>query len=1095
MAQQDASPSKTGSLPPKSREVRLGLVMYGGVSLAIYINGVAREFYRAVRGESVYKLIKAFTDSDIVVDIISGTSAGGINGILLGYALSNKADFSTTAELWRNAGNIGTLMHDPSKLGEENLSVLDGEGYFQRQVQEAFRKMDDAGAKLRTEDGDWKADSIDPSPVDELDVFITSTDLDGMVYTWFDAEQHAVDVKDHRAMFQLKFRSGRKNDFTAGGDPLGASTADYHRALAKLFRMTSCFPAAFPPVRLLKKAKDARKEENYLKDWEKPDGLIVRWGNIDKDESYFLDGGVLDNKPFTHTIREIFYRLAHRRVMRKLFYVEPDPEIFADDTPATRANVIQAVQRALISVPGYESISDDLKLLAAHNKRVGRYQRLLGLHRGDRAGALMKAAAESKSSLDGKSLQFIARMRQHEERDPPDPITVKVSGQSPSLKPAAATDGDVSRYATARLVTLSERAVRGILKDQGHNRKIDQSAQQSAAALYGQFDDWSDTDDPHGDRTLHSFDVYFRLRRLFHVLYACDDAGLEDTDADALRQQVQRCIGRQIRLLEIVRAAMEKVVDDGEFQWQEHPEQAWGTARQAYVTLLDESQDGILPQGYQAAWTDGKVSERWLDQGSLNEVYERLFGDRKPNSPEGRIARALRGVKAGLSVGAPQRFLGVLAVTDACERRMLRQFDQAATKISEHAGLPRLKETYDSFMELDADLFTLETFADLQEKDVIDTVRISPRDAQRAFSKLELKQKVAGDAIFHFGGFFKKSWRANDILWGRLDASCQLVECLLDRNRVREVIASAKHRKALQDGTRAGGDLHPEKLFPKGLPETRKALAAWFELLTSDDQATRAGALSDDQWDRHRTLLVESAQLEFLGDEVRNVLRDAVTEQMEWNAYRKTACQPGDLSGIEKGQFVTGNGRFDPTVHAVAGEAISNRAMERFDDPGKLATFFKNEYAVGSESIAKDVPPWTLLEIVFRGMLVAQACLAYALPRALRDKVKGSLLYRLVSGVLWLCHGLVSALSRNSRVALAIRWMLASLAAFSAVMALVVNDIACRENEFNATAFIMLVLPFFLLGFAFRKLQWLTYAVPVAAALFLLAVRFKFICA
>ncbi len=30
---------------PKSIETRLGLVMYGGVALAIYINGVAREFF------------------------------------------------------------------------------------------------------------------------------------------------------------------------------------------------------------------------------------------------------------------------------------------------------------------------------------------------------------------------------------------------------------------------------------------------------------------------------------------------------------------------------------------------------------------------------------------------------------------------------------------------------------------------------------------------------------------------------------------------------------------------------------------------------------------------------------------------------------------------------------------------------------------------------------------------------------------------------------------------------------------------------------------------------------------------------------------
>jgi hypothetical protein len=31
---------------PFEREVRLGLVLYGGVSLAVYMNGVAAEFFR-----------------------------------------------------------------------------------------------------------------------------------------------------------------------------------------------------------------------------------------------------------------------------------------------------------------------------------------------------------------------------------------------------------------------------------------------------------------------------------------------------------------------------------------------------------------------------------------------------------------------------------------------------------------------------------------------------------------------------------------------------------------------------------------------------------------------------------------------------------------------------------------------------------------------------------------------------------------------------------------------------------------------------------------------------------------------------------------
>src|SRR5262245_16001082 len=97
----------------KSREVRLGLVMYGGVSLAVYINGVAQEFFNAVRGRGVYRLVKALTDSDVVVDVISGTSAGGINGILLATALSGERELAPLARLWREHAGIQDVLRPP----------------------------------------------------------------------------------------------------------------------------------------------------------------------------------------------------------------------------------------------------------------------------------------------------------------------------------------------------------------------------------------------------------------------------------------------------------------------------------------------------------------------------------------------------------------------------------------------------------------------------------------------------------------------------------------------------------------------------------------------------------------------------------------------------------------------------------------------------------------------------------------------------------------------------------------------------------------------------------------------------------------------
>ena len=97
----------------KTREVRIGLVLYGGVSLAVYINGVAQELFRAVRGHGIYRLLKALLGADIVVDVISGTSAGGLNGIYLAYSMcqpEGAKNFLKFSGLWRNHGDIAKLL-------------------------------------------------------------------------------------------------------------------------------------------------------------------------------------------------------------------------------------------------------------------------------------------------------------------------------------------------------------------------------------------------------------------------------------------------------------------------------------------------------------------------------------------------------------------------------------------------------------------------------------------------------------------------------------------------------------------------------------------------------------------------------------------------------------------------------------------------------------------------------------------------------------------------------------------------------------------------------------------------------------------------
>ena len=178
--------------------------------------------FRAVKGEGVYSFIKQLIDSDIVVDILSGTSAGGINGVMLGYALANDREFKSAAKLWRDDGDILRLMRDPSK--SDTTSLLDSRGYYQERLQAAFETMP---AYVTPNDG------VAPhlrmaSEIGEFDLFVTGTDVQGRTFTVFDEQGDPIDVKDHRQVFQLSYRQNRKNEFKRGDSAALANFAALH---------------------------------------------------------------------------------------------------------------------------------------------------------------------------------------------------------------------------------------------------------------------------------------------------------------------------------------------------------------------------------------------------------------------------------------------------------------------------------------------------------------------------------------------------------------------------------------------------------------------------------------------------------------------------------------------------------------------------------------------------------------------------------------------------------------------------------------------------------------------------------------------------
>ena len=882
------------------REVRVGLVMYGGVSLAIYINGVAREFFEAVRGRGVYALLKHLVDSDIAVDIVSGASAGGINGVFLCHALANDYDFARLAALWREHADIDRLLRPLSSSAPESL--FDSEGYYQPRLEEAFAEMEPCAREPGEE----------PSTVDAIDLFVMGTDYHGARAFRPDALGSLLESKNHRAVFRLKHRRNR-----AGGDFDGGSgrgeRAEHDRALATLCRLTSAFPAAFTPTHV-----------PVADGWA---AHLKRWGSLER-EGYFIDGGVLDNKPFTDVIEQIYYRTAARPVDRKLFYVEPDPERFEQVVHPSAPDIVGVIVNSLVGIPRYESIARDLDAIDDRNARLRDYAIV--------AGGVIDTVVEAA-----------------------------MAGATPG-EPLAGEP-----YWDLRLRELCESfaAALGV----GGERPADQldEARRLIDGICGR-------DQPHPRKRalLDRYDVEFALRRLFLVTYRLYDELYPPhspwTDGDPERQRGARLLGalnRHLQLLKLLLSVLHAfqrdstagAVDEGRAAARS-PDQASAAvaaAIEARLWPLFDDSDGWLDRVLADRPASGEVSwDGYLDDATIEGIK--------------RVLTARCACNAVAAV--PPAGDSILAAVDRATAAVLAELAADGSPICRRA-----EALWRGFAAVDGHLFPLERLSGLREKDPIETVRISPADARLGYSRRLAADKVAGDALGHFGGFLKQSWRANDILWGRLDARCLLIQTLLRRERVAQVVASDERRRNIRaalDRLAVGAASPVAALFPDASARDGRDIHLWLEALLGDDEAARAAALAridqpDDREGAITPVIVRASQ-------------DGVLAQ--------------DLA----------SGRDDDA-----------RPEPRLDTPDGRARYFKESYAVGKETWLKDVATRGLLKTATHTGLLARDAIFSSMGRKAPLRARLLAPIRRVLGMpLWLGYWFATATRfRSPRIA------------------------------------------------------------------------------
>ncbi|MCX7009468.1 MAG: patatin-like protein [Kiritimatiellaeota bacterium] len=696
------------------QETRIALAFYGGVALAVYESGVAVECFRLVRGEGVYAQLRPLIGRT-EVDIITGSSAGGLNGAFLANALVNRGDIMKLMEVWRHEGDVDRLLYRPKK--DQPGSLLDGD-YFLQKIYEALLEKRSAPA----EEGALQS---------YVDLFITATNLDGDSVKIEPRKGRTIWTRTHRQLFHFAYREPGEGDDQGRNDFQSDEDLDL---LAQAVRTTSSFPFAFEPVLVTKEGLGRRAQDL-------------------SGSAYHIDGGVLDNKPIEHAVQAIGARRADKQIKRLLFYVEPDPE----PVSARSASVVarsytpwEVVLKALVSLPGYQSITSALRKIQENNSRAESYQRTMNYY-------------------DTAAAQYRAKQGQHDPAhdtwtsDKHRRIVYLPDEDRASSLYRAMEDG----YLDMRL----EREV-GAKSDHGEElrhqlaelkRHCTELREKLAGTERHEFRSWAKELYLVQRALLDSLDLsyhqrmYRYLAQIVRDLYppsligTGDGAGTEMARRAAVIGMLNEMKDHFYSQEDLLRSRQttEAAVQDTELL--------------ELSALLDSTLarlKNIASQHYEQTQA--------IMEALLKQVQHREFLKRRTDFVEQLRETSWRKLQnAYLALPADVQSWS----SPACKGREAQPVCQCYWK---------LRDALDSFFQRDLILYPM-----LQNQEVtnalhrVDFARISPADANEFMGGPSPAEKLAGEKCFHFGGFMSETWRGNDLTWGRLDAAEILITQLL----------------------------------------------------------------------------------------------------------------------------------------------------------------------------------------------------------------------------------------------------------------------------------------------------------------------------
>ena len=393
------------------KELRLALVCYGGGSLAIYIHGVTRELFHLTRASrllddrrnektgskprgsegvwmEILQELSAETELLVIIDVVTGASAGSINAVFLCRALAYDLPLDAHRELWLQGADVSELMEPRHMARPWNKWYL----YLPiRHLIKRFWPILGRDSEARTKlnmffRSKWfrppfsgknlsvilldALDSLGSPPEDQhslipdgqkLSCMITVTDYYGYQSR---LPMHSGEVTEieHRHTWRFEYMR-----HLGGGIHSDLERKDFP-SLAFAARASASYAGAFPPARLSEmdelvqeRGQDWSGREHFV------ERNIFRKGRVDRTEedAIFIDGGIVNNKPFDAALNAVIDRPAHRQVDRRIVYIDPTPESAAAQEEKELPGFFATLGRALSVIPRNEPISDDLKQIEA----------------------------------------------------------------------------------------------------------------------------------------------------------------------------------------------------------------------------------------------------------------------------------------------------------------------------------------------------------------------------------------------------------------------------------------------------------------------------------------------------------------------------------------------------------------------------------------------------------------------------------------------------------------------------------------------------------------------------------------------------------